>query len=58
MENSQKLLREFNEAVASEALLVYALPYQSLPKQSQCAIRERVKNYFMDRIEEMTEEIS
>jgi hypothetical protein len=51
-----KLIQAFQDDIQAESLLIYAMPYQKLPKISQKAIREVVKEYYIQKIYEITEE--
>jgi len=51
-----KLTKAFEEDIQAESLLKYGLPYKSLCPSSQKAIREVVKEYFMQKIYDLTEE--
>lgn len=51
-----KLTKAFKESVQVESLLKYGLPYKRLCSSSQKAIREVVKEYFMQKIYDLTEE--
>jgi hypothetical protein len=51
-----KLTKAFKEAIQAESLLKYGLPYNQLCPESQKAIREVVKDYFTQKIYDLTEE--
>jgi hypothetical protein len=51
-----KLTKAFKEAKQAESLLKYGIPYKNLSPESQKAIREVVKDYFTQRIYDLTEE--
>lgn len=50
------LIKSFQYDIKAESLLKYAIPYHELPITSQRAIRQVVKEYYIQKIYEMTEE--
>ena len=50
-----KLTIAFKEAVQAESFLKYGMPYKNLRPDSQKAIREVVKEYFTQKIYDLTE---
>jgi len=51
-----KLTKAFKETVQAESFLKYGMPYKHLCPDSQKVIREVVKDYFTQKIYELTEE--
>ena len=50
------LVKAFQSDIQAEALLKYGVAYKKLPIDSQRAIRQVVKDYYIQRIYELTEE--
>ncbi len=50
-ETVRETVREFEHAIEAEALTIYDLPYNRLPKKSKRAVRARVKEWFTQHIE-------
>jgi hypothetical protein len=50
------LMKAFQDDIQVESLLKYGISYNKLPLQSQKAIRQVVKEYYIQKIYEMTEE--
>jgi hypothetical protein len=46
----------FNKDLEIESMSIYAIPYHQLPRVSQRAIREIVKDYYTQKIYELTED--
>ena len=50
------LIKAFQSDIQAEALIKYGISYKKLPIDSQRAIRQVVKEYYIQRIYELTEE--
>jgi len=46
----------FNKDIELEAMSIYAIPYHQLPRVSQRAIKDMVKDYYTQKIYELTED--
>jgi hypothetical protein len=50
------LVKAFQNDINAEALLKYGIVYKKLPVSSQRAIRQVVKEYYIQKIHDMTED--